>query len=523
MVDQFEETFTLCTDEAKRAVFVANLLGLVAEPTTAHRVILTMRNDYESWVSRIPDLQDAFVQGRVQATPLSAEELRRAILEPAEMVGLRFQDGIVEALISEVLGEPAALPLLQFTLRALWDERRRNRITWNFYSRVGDGRTALARAADKLYNGLIPEEQVTARRILLRLVRPGAGLEVTSSRVAVTELLATGEDPGRMTRVLDRLLAARLLKQSQGDVAADRQVEVAHEALVHNWPTLVEWLDDERVNLRQRRQLTDAAERWQERERDESLLWRGSQLAEAKGYSGRTSLEEAFVQASQDAEEAAARRAQRNRCLQLAGVFVTVATIIAALYVVLFLTDRNSRAQATSLALIRVQSTEQVQAAATIRVQATDQAQANATIDVAATQQANAQATVAVAATAETTARRGAEQSAAIAAQATAEAAAARAKSGEMAGQALTDLDLDADGSKSLALLLAREAVLTTWRDDNYVINTAIFALNKSMRESSPWLMNLPRNRHTAAVLSAAFSPDGSRIVTASQDQTAKV
>ena len=98
MVDQFEETFTLCTDEAKRAVFVANLLGLVAEPTTAHRVILTMRNDYESWVSRIPDLQDAFVQGRVQATPLSAEELRRAILEPAEMVGLRFQDGIVEAL-----------------------------------------------------------------------------------------------------------------------------------------------------------------------------------------------------------------------------------------------------------------------------------------------------------------------------------------------------------------------------------------------------------------------------------------
>lgn len=255
VVDQFEETFTLCTDEAERAAFVANLLGLAAAPGAPHRVILTMRSDYESWVSRIPALQEAFDRGRVQVLPLNAEELRRAILEPAEAVGLRFQEGIVEALISEVLGEPAALPLLQFTLRALWDNRRRNRITWDVYQRVGGGRTALALAADRLYDSLIPEEQVTARRILLRLVRPGAGLEVTSSRVAVAELLSTGEDTGRVARVLEKLLAARLLKQSEGDVAADRQVEVAHEALVRNWPQLVEWLDDERENLRQRRRL----------------------------------------------------------------------------------------------------------------------------------------------------------------------------------------------------------------------------------------------------------------------------
>ena len=291
VVDQFEETFTLCTDEAERAAFVANLLGLAASPGTPHRVILTMRSDYESWVSRIPALQTAFDRGRVQVTPLSAEELRRAIAEPAELVGLRFQDGIVEALISEVLGEPAALPLLQFTLRALWDERRRNRITWDVYSRVGGGRTALARAADRLYNGLIPEEQVTARRILLRLVRPGAGLEVTSSRVAVAELLATGEDPGRVARVLEQLQAARLLKQSEGDVTVDRQVEVAHEALVRNWPRLVEWLDDERENLRQRRRLTDGAERWLMAGKDIAYLLRGSELSTTNRYNNLSGLE----------------------------------------------------------------------------------------------------------------------------------------------------------------------------------------------------------------------------------------
>ncbi len=159
VIDQFEETFTLCADEDARRAYVANLLGLTGASGLAHRVILTMRSDYESWVSRISALQEAFDAGRVLATTMTAVELRRAIVEPANIVGLRFQDGIVDTLISEMLGEPAALPLLQFTLRALWNERRRNRITWDIYKQVGGGRTALARAADHLYNGLIPVEQ----------------------------------------------------------------------------------------------------------------------------------------------------------------------------------------------------------------------------------------------------------------------------------------------------------------------------------------------------------------------------
>lgn len=480
VVDQFEETFTLCTDEAERAAFAANLLGLAASPEIAHRVILTMRSDYESWVSRIPALQTAFDRGRVQAIPLSAEELRRAIVEPAGQVGLRYQAGIVESLISEVLGEPAALPLLQFTLRALWDERRRNRITWDVYQQVGGGRIALARAADRLYNSLMLEEQVTARRILLRLVQPGAGLEVTSSRVAVAELLAIGEDPGRVERVLERFLAARLLKPSEGDVAADRQVEVAHEALVRNWPTLVEWLDDKRENLRQRRRLTEAAMRW-EQNQDISLLWRGNQLAEAERLNNRSRLEEKFVQASRSAQNDAQQSEKRIRRLQLAGISFTVLIVVVA---ILFASWASFQAQ-----------DEAREAAA--------QAEAFYAYQARATAEASYEI--------------------AVQAQATAEAAAQRAKAGELAGQALAELDLDANGPKALALVLARESVLTTWQNDGTVTDAAMFALNKSVREASPWLMNLPRRRHTGPVRSVAFSPNGQRIVTASDDTTAIV
>jgi hypothetical protein len=449
VIDQFEEAFTLCADEAERAAFVANLLGVVAAADAPHRVLLTMRGDFESWVSRFPALEAAFERGRVQVTPLSAEELRRAIEAPAEMVGLRFQAGIVETLVSEVLGEPAALPLLQFSLAALWDGRQRNRITWEVYNRVGGGRTALARAADRLYNELIPEEQVTARRTLLRMVRPGAGLEVTSNRVPVADLLAMGEDPGRVGRVLDRLLAARLLKESQGDIAADRQVEVAHEALIRNWPTLVDWIEEERENLRHRRRLTDAAERWA-LQQDENLLWRGAQLAEASSYTDLTPMEDAFVGASRAAEERVRRRAERNRRLQLSAIIIFIA-IVAAL-TTFALGEQNLAAEQAAA------NATQIVANATIAAGATAQVVANATIAAGATQQATVQAAIEVAATAEATARRGAEESALAAAQAqaTAEAARKAARAGELAGQALTQLDLDANGS-ALALLLARE------------------------------------------------------------------
>ena len=42
--------------------------------------------------------------------PLTAAELREAIERPAEQIGLKFEQGVVEALVHDILGEPAALP-----------------------------------------------------------------------------------------------------------------------------------------------------------------------------------------------------------------------------------------------------------------------------------------------------------------------------------------------------------------------------------------------------------------------------
>jgi regulator of protease activity HflC (stomatin/prohibitin superfamily) len=310
IVDQFEEVFTLCTDDAARQVFIAGLLGLIRSPALRHTVVLTMRTDFESFVVRVPDFQPLFEAGKVLVTPLNAAELREAIEAPAVRVGLKFETGLVDALLQDTLGEPAALPLLQFTLLKLWENRERNRITWEAYKRLGGGRSALARSADSFYNGLLPEEQLTTRRIFTRLVRPGQGLEFTSNRVQREALFQTGEARDRVERVLNKLIAVRLVRLSEGDVAADAQVEVAHEALVRNWPRLVDWLEEERDIIRRRQRLTDAAEHWEALSKDPgallsvTLLDESFRTVETSGVQ-LNELEAEFVQASQEAIKAA--------------------------------------------------------------------------------------------------------------------------------------------------------------------------------------------------------------------------
>ena len=315
VVDQFEETFTLCTSDSERKAFVDNLVSLTLDPKTNHIVILTMRTDFENKVSLLPDFQPLFEQNLVRVMPLNASELRSAVEEPAKKIGLKFEEGVVDALLSDILGEPAALPLLQFTLLRLWDLRDHNRITWESFRRLGGARQALAKSADDFYNNLIPEEQRTAKRILLRLVRPGEGLEITSNRVLRCDLYYKAEAIDRIERVLDKFVKARLLRLTRGTEECDDQVEVAHEALVRNWPTLVNWLEEERVNIRERQRLTTAAERWQTLNNDPSALLRGVLLEEAQRYEDLNNLETAFLQASEAALEAekAAEEAVRQR------------------------------------------------------------------------------------------------------------------------------------------------------------------------------------------------------------------
>jgi WD40 repeat protein len=318
---RFEEVFTLANEDERKALR-DNLLEVLRGPK-GHHIIVAIRSEFVPHVAQLGTLETQFHKGEVFVPPFDAGELRQVVEQPAERVGLKFEDGLVDRLIFEVLGDPAALPLLQFTLLRLWDRRERNHITWKAFREVGGCRGAFEKAANEMFSKLNRSEQDLAKAILLRIVRPGAGREIICSSVQRVSLYKDGESHEQIDRVIDALVSAGLARLA-GAHDADQRIRIVNEALITKWPRFMEWLEDNRTQMRQRQRLTIAAVQWQEKGEDPEALWGGLLLEEARNYDDLNDLEAEFVSASVRAKE---RKDRLRRRLKAAAVFVLVAGI----------------------------------------------------------------------------------------------------------------------------------------------------------------------------------------------------
>lgn len=309
-IDQFEEIFTL-SGPAEREALVTGLVALLGAGRD-HRVVLTMREEFRSRLMELRGLSSHLDKAWYYMRPMGYEALRAAVERPAAAVNLQYQAGIVDDLVKKVLGQPAALPLLQFTLRSLWDRRDRNRITWEVYRRVGDPLNALRTSADEFFDALAPQTQDEAKRILLELVRVDDLLEAYRQPVPKSRLLQAGK--ANTEEVLRRLAESDYVRVTADDVGQEAIIEVKHEALIRNWPRLVGWIDEKRIDRRQRIALTQAARRWTTSGRPAEGLLTGWQLEEAKRHPDLTEEEREFVQAS--AKEVDRAQHKREEALQ---------------------------------------------------------------------------------------------------------------------------------------------------------------------------------------------------------------
>jgi formylglycine-generating enzyme required for sulfatase activity len=325
VIDQFEETFTLCKDPTERKAFIENLLSLTdddAEHIVA-RVVITLRADFYHHCFEYEGLRLTLEKHQANIGTMTSEELRKAITVPAENNGWDFQPGLVDLILGDVGMEPGALPLLSHALLETWKRRQGGTLTLQGYADAGGVKKAIAQTAESVYDSLSPTEQTIARGIFLQLTELGEGTQDTRRRARLNEL-ARSTDQQLLEKVLKTLTDARLVT-TQEDTA-----EVAHEALIREWRTLRKWLEEDRDSLRLHRHLTESAAEWQRHGREAGELYRGARLKQVqewlKGRSDPLSpLEREFLQASKNV-----KRQERLRWIALAGgaVLLLLVTVL---------------------------------------------------------------------------------------------------------------------------------------------------------------------------------------------------
>jgi serine/threonine protein kinase len=321
-VDQLEELYTLVPDPEERRAFTAALAGVADDVAAPLRVVVSMRSDFLHHTAEDAHFAE-LSRGLVFLSPLDRDGLHEALVRPLELVGYRFETAaIVGEMLDALATTPGALPLLQFAAAKLWGARDRERrmLTLASYHAIGGISGALATHADDVIAAMPAPAQQLVQRVFRRLVTP----ERTRAVVELTELQELGGDPAQLGRLIDDLVAARLLVvQKRPDSGG--AVELVHESLIERWPTLRRWLDEDQEDAAFLTQLAAAAKQWDTKGRPSGLLWRGEAMEEARRWFAlrpRTlpPRDRAFL----DAAFALARRGRRARRIALVTAFAVL-------------------------------------------------------------------------------------------------------------------------------------------------------------------------------------------------------
>lgn len=282
VVDQLEEVITLSApmsaesqsgdsaadadDEVRR--FEALLCGALREPRCPLWLVTTVRSDLIGEVHRrMPEL-GRLLNGarRYVLSAMDADNLSRAVTEPAERAGLHWSDRELPVdIVADVLAQPAQLVLLSESLRRMWEHRDLGTGTLlrSAYRKPAE---AVADGADGALAGFGKSELGAARAMLLAMVQTNPGARDVRRTLTRQEVLAVAADAGlsatRTDTVYGRLSgqwdeAAQpsrppALLVARGTDGDEVRVDLVHEELMRVWPRFKAWIDKDRARLNKR-------------------------------------------------------------------------------------------------------------------------------------------------------------------------------------------------------------------------------------------------------------------------------
>jgi energy-coupling factor transporter ATP-binding protein EcfA2 len=355
-IDQFEEVLVSAPKDIRQK-FIAELAQLLDAPL-AITVVLSLRDDfYSRFLHDATVLAEWLERGLVNIPPvLEQDELEAMIVEPAKSVGLTFDEGLVDVIITDAcetdrskgLARSTILPLLEFTLTRLWELRRNGRLTHENYRNIGGLSGSIAQSADFAYYTFDSREQEISRRIFLSLIRFGdeaRGIPTTRSKRSLDDI-AIDDNSRKLVNMLANFRLITLERTPSGQIT----LEIAHEALLQNWAILRNWLDQDVIFLNWRENFNSRFMFWENTGHDRSALLSGTFLKQSSYWLKERSNdlrpnEIGFIRLSADLTN-------RQLLSQIARGVLTVATII--LVIIESVLVQNLRRQQSSVNLVPV-------------------------------------------------------------------------------------------------------------------------------------------------------------------------
>ncbi len=335
LVDQFEEIYTLCSDQAERDAFVSLLLHSAGDRARHISIVLTLRSDFLGETQRHHlELNRLIVDQCVLVGGMSHEELRRSISKPAEQAGRPIDEATIELLLKDATGSEGTLPLLEFALTRIWEGMLSDRAPGVTLREIGGVGGALAGRAQEIYEALSAADQAIVRRSLIRLVQLGEGTQDTRRRVAVHELCGRGETPKQVLYVLRQFSTVNTRLLTLSFDGSDAIAEVTHEALFEHWTALRRWIDEGRTDRRFHDRATDAARLWDQAGRPIGRLWRPPDLELLRDYQLRKSEE--INQQLASFLTASGHQYRRDKFLYYVAIFLVSSTLLLSVSIFVY-------------------------------------------------------------------------------------------------------------------------------------------------------------------------------------------
>ncbi|WP_071527231.1 caspase family protein [Nodosilinea nodulosa] len=336
VLDQFEALLTPGLDSSRDRRLVLDCLSAAIEQEHLPlHLVLGLRAHHLAGLADVPKFQTLVADHSLVVPAMTYNQLKATIVGPLEKVGLRYDANLVYTLLLDIVSAPADLALLQIALKELWLRRESGpntpeppRLTLSAYVEMGGIRHLLTQRADRLFQALPAPEQAIAQRIFLSLCDLGDGSTVTRRPVSLSELVTRSTPEADVVATLEKLLAARLvvaqdqlqassssaaiavpgwapspavpstaaanlpqltsslLVSSPPTTANAFYFDIAHEALIRNWPLLQQWLQTQGPLVRQQRAIEVAAQEWhcQQQPNHADYFLTKTRLNEAKSF-----------------------------------------------------------------------------------------------------------------------------------------------------------------------------------------------------------------------------------------------